>query len=114
MDTYIDIDNIRPTAEPQPSLHTIHQTHEYAYDESEWTMDDDGKWKPPPPSAPNIIALNHDSEPTPDNSNPTINRTNDGNNSFQNDSGANRVVTDKLDNLQNIHIMDPISMGGCK
>ena len=105
-DTVHDIDALKPDAEPPPS-------HKHDFDGHTWNINDDGKWKPPPPSTPNIHALNDQSTSSPDKPSPTINRTNAGNNNFQNDSGANRIVTDKLDNLQNVQIIDPIPMGGC-
>ena len=43
---------------------------------------------------------------------PSINKTEDSA-PAQNDSGANRIVTDNLNLLTNVHVIDPISMGGC-
>lgn len=44
---------------------------------------------------------------------PTINKTTINQHSVQDDSGANRIVTDNLSNLRGIKTITPITMGGC-
>ena len=68
-------------------------TESYSFPETTWTQHDDGKWHPP------------------DSQSPTISKT-----TFtpsQNDSGANRIVTDDINKLTNVKIITPIPMGGC-
>jgi hypothetical protein len=61
----------------------------------------EGKWKPPetPPSDISGKLLKVGSNPT--------------SSLMQNDSGANRIVTDNMDLLSNIQPIDSIPMGGC-
>jgi deoxyuridine 5'-triphosphate nucleotidohydrolase len=68
--------------------------------ENDWICNDDNRWYPP--DEPNIIKA-------------TINKTSIENVPLpgQNDSGANRIVTDNMNNLTNIKIIDPLPMGGC-
>jgi hypothetical protein len=61
----------------------------------------EGKWKPPepPPSDPPGQISKVGSNPT--------------SSLMQNDSGANRIVTDNMDLLSNVQVIDSLPMGGC-
>ena len=75
------------------STHSHHQYHE-----EDWIRTTTGKWTPPPESTSHSI--------------PTINKSNQAA-PAQNDSGANRIVTDNIHYLLNMKLIDPLPMGGC-
>ena len=78
------------------------------YDGHNWIKTDDEKWKPPPkPPDPAIIPNTNNHQDVP-----AINKTNMSP-QIQNDSGANRIVTDNMSSLRNVQIITPIPMGGC-
>ena len=67
----------------------------------------------PPPYQHTATGEDDDNpQSTPNNTIPTINVTTD-NIPAQNDSGTNRIVTDDINLLQNITVIDPLPMGGC-
>jgi deoxyuridine 5'-triphosphate nucleotidohydrolase len=65
------------------------------FDGNTWTRNDDGKWIPPKPN--NNILHNLNCTTTP----------------AQSDSGANRIVTDDIDQIINAKKITPVNMGGC-
>ena len=69
--------------------HTVH------FDGEQWTLTDDGTWLPPAPIN-TLDAQIHTCQQK-----------------AQSDSGANRIVTDSLDILQDVIAIDPLPMGGC-
>jgi hypothetical protein len=73
-----------------------------------WISTDNGKWKPPPKPPEIEVTLPTD---TQDPSQPILHPTKHS--QIQNDSGANRIVTDNLSSLRNVQMIKPIPMGGC-
>ena len=79
------------------------------FDGHDWIPNKNGKWKPPP-KPPDPIEQTDNTGSTTDQ--PIVNRTSTSP-QIQNDSGANRIVTDNLSSLRNVQPIDPIPMGGC-
>lgn len=79
------------------------------FDGYDWIQTAEGTWKPP-----NLTPTPDDgTKPAnPSNTSGNINKTT-GAPHIQNDSGANRIVTDDMTSLRNVQIIDPIPMGGC-
>jgi dUTP pyrophosphatase len=71
------------------------------YEGIDWTYSD-GQWKPPePPPSVNPSKISK------------VSSNNNNNTNMQNDSGANRIVTDNMDLLSDVQMIDSIPMGGC-
>ena len=88
-DPQIDVDNRADGQDKDNPLHTI------ISDSMHWTRQTDGKWQPPSTK---------------------ITKMSDNNDiAFlaQSDSGANRIVTNSLNDLQDVTQIDPIIMGSC-
>ena len=66
------------------------------FEEQDWTYYN-GKWQPPEEKPPPKIAK--------------LSQSN--NNNSQSDSGANRIVTDDITKLIDVHYIDPMPMSGC-
>ena len=97
-----------------PSPHILHidvqPTNENEdFDGHDWIPNENGTWKPPPKPPDPIASPDINNAQTDQ---PTIHRTT-ATPQIQNDSGANRIVTDDLSSLRNVKIIDPIPMGGC-
>jgi deoxyuridine 5'-triphosphate nucleotidohydrolase len=69
--------------------------------EMDGSRDDDGRWYPPDPPTDDPIKINLTSM---DNNQPKHG---------QNDSGANRIVTDDINLLRDVSTINPLPMGGC-
>ncbi len=69
--------------------------------EIDWTCDNDGRWHPPDPPTDVPITINLTS---------TVDKHDQHG---QNDSGANRIVTDNIHLLQDVTTINPLPMGGC-
>ena len=112
-DTLILIDSHVSDTHKRPQLSTLcdtgHSPHQndldnltndesntVIFDGIHWIHQDDGRWKPPdklPDKTPHINVCN--ASPA------------------QSDSGANRIVTDSLELLQDVVMIEPLPMGGC-
>ena len=96
-----------------PTSHVLHTTHkltqnDHDFDGYNWIRSDDGKWKPPPEPPDQKPIITHES----DNIASQINKSK-ATPHIQNDSGANRIVTDNMSSLRNVQVIEPIPMGGC-
>jgi deoxyuridine 5'-triphosphate nucleotidohydrolase len=68
---------------------------QFNFEGNNWTYENE-KWKPPQPAQLNKMNTSTTS--------PTL---------AQSDSGANRIVTDNIELLENVKIITPVPMGGC-